>query len=37
MQEYVPAGDGAFAESWECFHGIADWAASEEAAGLLAA
>jgi len=34
MQEYVPAGDGAFAESWECFRGIADWAASEEAAGL---
>ncbi|MDQ2874263.1 MAG: hypothetical protein M3Y33_05400 [Actinomycetota bacterium] len=34
MQEYVPAGDGAFAESRECFGGIVEWAASEDAAGL---
>ena len=34
MQEYVPAGDGAFAASRKCFEEIACWAASEEAAGL---
>jgi hypothetical protein len=34
MQGYVPSGDEAFAESWECFRGIIDWAASEETAGL---
>ncbi|HXZ70754.1 MAG TPA: ISKra4 family transposase [Streptosporangiaceae bacterium] len=34
MQGYVPAGDKAFAESWECFSGIVSWASSEEAAGL---
>jgi hypothetical protein len=34
MQGYAPAGDGAFAESQECFRGIIDWAASEDAAGL---
>jgi hypothetical protein len=34
MQGYAPAGDGAFAESQECFRGIIDWAVSEDAAGL---
>jgi hypothetical protein len=34
MQGCAPAGDGAFAESWECFREIVEWAASEDAAGL---
>ena len=34
MQGYVPAGNEAFAESWECFGGIIGWMESEEAAGL---
>lgn len=34
MQGYAPAGNGAFAESQECFRGVVDWAASEDAAGL---
>jgi hypothetical protein len=34
MQGYVPAQDGAFAESRKCFGEIEDWMASEEAAGL---
>lgn len=33
MQEYVPAQDGAFAESRKCFGELEDWMASE-AAGL---
>ena len=34
MQGYVPAQDGAFAESRKCFGELEDWMASEEAAGL---
>ena len=34
MQGYVPAQDGAFAESRKCFRELEDWTASEEAAGL---
>jgi hypothetical protein len=34
MQGYVPAQDGAFAESWKCFGELEDWMASAEAAGL---
>ena len=34
MQEYVAAGDGAFAESRKCFRELEDWMTSEEAAGL---
>jgi len=34
VQGYVPAGDGAFAKSRECFRGIIAWVASEDAAGL---
>ena len=34
MQGYVPAQDGALAESRECFSELEDWMASEEAAGL---
>jgi len=34
MQGYVPAQDGAFAESGKCFRELEEWAASEEAAGL---
>jgi len=34
MQEYVPARDGAFAESRKCFGELEDWMASQEAAGL---
>ena len=34
MQGYVPAQDGAFAESRRCFGELEVWMASEEAAGL---
>jgi hypothetical protein len=34
MQGYVPARDGAFAESGKCFGELEDWMASAEAAGL---
>jgi hypothetical protein len=34
MQGYVPAQDGAFAESEKCFGELEDWLASAEAAGL---
>ena len=34
MQGYVPAQDGAFAESRKCFGELEDWLASEDAAGL---
>src|ERR1019366_7166406 len=34
MQGYVPARDGAFAESGKCFGELEDWLVSEEAAGL---
>jgi len=34
MQGYVPAGDGAFAESRKCFRELEEWAASAGAAGL---
>jgi hypothetical protein len=34
MQEYVPAQDGAFAESRKCFGELEDWMASAGAAGL---
>ena len=34
MQGYVPAQDGAFAESRRCFGELEDWMASAEAAGL---
>ncbi len=34
MQEYVPARDGAFAESRKCFGELEDWMASAGAAGL---
>src|SRR5438045_5975676 len=34
MQEYVPGQDGAFGESRKCFGELADWLASEDAAGL---
>ena len=34
MQGYVPAQDGAFAESRKCFGELEDWMASAEAAGL---
>jgi hypothetical protein len=34
MQGYVPAQDGAFAESEKCFGEMEDWLASAEAAGL---
>ncbi len=34
MQGYVPAGSGAFAESWECFGELIGWIGSDEAGGL---
>jgi hypothetical protein len=34
MQGYVPAQDGAFAESRKCFGELEDWMASEGTAGL---
>ena len=34
MQGYVPAQDGAFAESRKCFGELEDWMASAGAAGL---
>ena len=34
MQGYVPAQDGAFAESRKCFGELEDWLASEDATGL---
>jgi hypothetical protein len=34
MQGYVPVQDEAFEESRECFGGLEDWMASEQAAGL---
>jgi hypothetical protein len=34
MQGYVPGQEGAFGESRKCFGELADWLASEDAAGL---